>query len=360
MSLRVNSITAQLGRLSFDISRTTARFYSSTKKGEQENPGFPRGHGEKIWIFHHFVAGHTAYSFQPVLRATRALRQILVSTRKLKPSKLRKDYWRPLAMIQFPTGCGVVGRSVYQRLRECKTLHQLAWGDEDIFTDTKHLKRHQRAKIINDQMENTVADVAAVLAGTGKGNRMWMDSEEFKKLVAEMEAYEKRQKHRESVKELEKQKEEEKKKEKKKAKEQQEVKTEEDGAEVKEKQEVKTEGVSAEALQKQVEEKTASAEASDEEPVEIPGTGGKSLCRTTIWWMNDIDKNHAKHWTPNVSHELFEDAVLMRIRDDEAPKEEPKDESKDESTGDPKETKSEDAEVAAENSPQKEAKARAP
>ncbi|KAI0840591.1 transcriptional regulation of mitochondrial recombination-domain-containing protein [Hypoxylon sp. FL0890] len=194
MALRVNSITAQLARLSLGISRTSVRF-SHTDKAEEkrrkelERSQFPPHHGEKIWIFNHFLDGMTVYSHSPVVKANKSLRQIPFNGKKLKPRKLRKDYWRPLAMIQFPEGYGEVGRSVFQRLRECKTLHELAWGDDMFYDkDGKPLSKHERGKKLNDQKANTIADMAAILGGRGKGNKIWMPVTENPEELANLEA----------------------------------------------------------------------------------------------------------------------------------------------------------------------------
>ncbi|XXH04761.1 hypothetical protein Hte_011183 [Hypoxylon texense] len=183
MALRPNSITAQLAKLSLGIRRASIRFSSSSTRTKEEKrqrelkaSQFPPHHGEKIWIFNHFLDGMTVYTHNSVMKANKALRQIPFNGKKLRPSKLRKDYWRPMAMIQFPEGCGDVGRSVYQRLRECKKLHELSWGDElfyEVGDVRRPLTKHERGKRLNDQKANTVADVAAVLGGVGKGSRIW-------------------------------------------------------------------------------------------------------------------------------------------------------------------------------------------
>ena len=82
---------------------------------------------------------------------------------------MRRDYWRPLAMIELPEGYGEVGRSLYQRLRECKTLHELAWGDEMYHDDKtgRLLTRSERGRKLKDQKPYIVADIAAVLGGIG-------------------------------------------------------------------------------------------------------------------------------------------------------------------------------------------------
>ncbi|KAI2630913.1 hypothetical protein GGR54DRAFT_627985 [Hypoxylon sp. NC1633] len=184
MALRVNSIAAQLGKLSLGISRTTVRFKSSLSPEERHEKYMKHqreiakaqqrpDHGEKIWIHTHFLNGMTVYSLDRILNSRKALRQIPYNGKKLKPVKLRKDYWRPLAMIQFPEGQAEVGRNVYMLMRECKTLHELSWGDNMFYDeDGKPLTKHERGEKINSQKANTIADMAAVLGGRGKGNKM--------------------------------------------------------------------------------------------------------------------------------------------------------------------------------------------
>ncbi|KAI1661757.1 transcriptional regulation of mitochondrial recombination-domain-containing protein [Daldinia decipiens] len=191
MALRVNSITVQFTRLPLGISWTGLRFKSSTSNREKELAAstFAKHHGEKIWIYSHILEGMTVYSHRPVLKANKALRQLSFNGKKLKPSKFRRDYWRPFAMIQFPEGLGNVGQNVYQRLRECKKLHELSW-DNDMFYDKegKPLTKHERGSKINDQKTNTVADIAAVLGGLGKGNLIWMTVSQDPKILANLEA----------------------------------------------------------------------------------------------------------------------------------------------------------------------------
>ncbi|KAK5627711.1 hypothetical protein RRF57_003426 [Xylaria bambusicola] len=72
MALRINPITAQLGKLSIGstTSRTGIRLASTTRrrKGERIEPSFLPGHGEKIYVFNHFRDGMTVYSHDPVLK----------------------------------------------------------------------------------------------------------------------------------------------------------------------------------------------------------------------------------------------------------------------------------------------------
>lgn len=97
------------------------------------------------------------------------MRQIPFNGKKLKPAALRKDYWRPMAVIQFPEGQGEVGRSVFQKMREFRKRHELQWENEEYYK----LSKQERGVELNDQRANTVADIAAVLGGAGKGNKIW-------------------------------------------------------------------------------------------------------------------------------------------------------------------------------------------
>ncbi|KAK8089407.1 hypothetical protein PG997_004368 [Apiospora hydei] len=194
----LRSITEQLGRLSVSISRaasarqastsTATATTATTKKRKDVIPTkFEPGHGEKIWIFTNFISGLTVYSHNPVLKANRALRQIPFNGKKLKPSKLRKDYWRPMAMIQFPEGQGHIGRSVYHIMREFRMRHDLGWEDSMIHDQAsgRMLTRHERGQKLNGmQKPNAIADIAAALSGLGKGNKMWQPAAEGVETVA--------------------------------------------------------------------------------------------------------------------------------------------------------------------------------
>jgi hypothetical protein len=153
-----------------------------------------------------------------------------------------------MAMIQFPEGQGEVGRSVYQRLRECKKLHEYSWPDSLLFDETskRTLTKRERGHRLNDQRANTVADIAAVLGGLGKGNKI---------VVSTADA---------------------------------------------------TEGESRDASV--TGEGQAQTQAQGEELVKTED--GKTLVQATVWWSNALDRNYAKAWPKNVRHELFEEAVL--------------------------------------------------
>jgi hypothetical protein len=123
------------------------------------------------------------------------LKQLPFNGKKTKPAKLRKDYWSPIATIEFPSGQGSVGRAVYQKLRELKHLHEVAWDEdvryktEDEYTkeDKKRVQKamengksnyrvlrtvKERGWALNAQKKNAIADMAVVLAGRGPGNKI--------------------------------------------------------------------------------------------------------------------------------------------------------------------------------------------
>lgn len=107
-----------------------------------------------------------------------------------------------MACIRFPPGQGSAGRSVYQKLRELKHLHEVAWSDEvrykrpDQYTsqDKERIEekkamgiqhrpprsRQERGVVLNAQKTNAIADMAAVLAGQGLGNKMLLNAEATK------------------------------------------------------------------------------------------------------------------------------------------------------------------------------------
>ncbi|AEO58098.1 hypothetical protein MYCTH_2305170 [Thermothelomyces thermophilus ATCC 42464] len=147
---------------------------ATTREQRFSRPGYrpravpPPGHAERIWVYNHILDNLTVYSLTQEMNPTKAFRQFAFTGKKLVPSKLRKDYWRPLAVIEFGEGKGDVGRSVFQKLRELKKRHLLEWEDPALL----QMSRRERGRALNDQRGTFVADLAAVLAGRGKGNLM--------------------------------------------------------------------------------------------------------------------------------------------------------------------------------------------
>lgn len=123
------------------------------------------------------------------------LKQLPFNGKKTKPAKLRKDYWSPMAIIDLGKGQGSVGRSVFQKLRELKHLHEVSWGDEIRLKSEKEFTKADKKKIadelekgnpdfrpwrsikqrgwaLNAQKKNAIADMATVLGGAGPGNKL--------------------------------------------------------------------------------------------------------------------------------------------------------------------------------------------
>jgi hypothetical protein len=106
------------------------------------------------------------------------MRQIPFVVKKTKANNLRRDYWKQLCVIKFPEGRGDVGLSAYQRLREFRRRHELDWNDSLYLEHDQEtgkpraLTRLERGRKILAQKENTIADMAVVLAGAGRGTRM--------------------------------------------------------------------------------------------------------------------------------------------------------------------------------------------
>ncbi|KAK3996010.1 transcriptional regulation of mitochondrial recombination-domain-containing protein [Cladorrhinum sp. PSN332] len=150
-------------------------------KRHEQDKGHPTGHGEKIWIYNHIVANHVVFSFTPDLRTNKALRQFPYTGKKLVPTTLRKDYWRPMAVVEFARGKGNVGRSVYAKCRELKKRHELEWEDESLL----NMSREERGKELGDMRGEVVADLAHVLGGNGKGNRVLIEARQKKEKEAD-------------------------------------------------------------------------------------------------------------------------------------------------------------------------------
>ncbi|KAH0597143.1 hypothetical protein MHUMG1_05453 [Metarhizium humberi] len=180
----------RLGQWSSIVRTCLRQVHTGRGKGSQG----PEGHGEKIWVFRHRRSDQIIYSFDERLDGFHALKQLPFNGKKTKPAKLRKDYWSPMALIQFPEGQGAVGRSVYQKLRELKHLHEVSWTDEFRYKSPQEFTAADKKKIaqekasgngykpvrskaergiaLNAQKTNSIADMAAVLAGHGNGNEI--------------------------------------------------------------------------------------------------------------------------------------------------------------------------------------------
>jgi hypothetical protein len=170
------------------------------------------------------------------------------------PAKLRKDYWTKFAVIAFGPGKGPVGRTVFRGLRELKKRHELEWEDPERLLK---MSKKERGRALNDQRGNAVADIAALLAGAGKGNFMVVDDDVHN----------------------------------------QEPKKEEDGK-------------AGNGGKRKKQDKKAPLLEGDFETVEVKrpmqGEGGGEktvrLHTATVYWANEQDKFYAQSWTENVTH----------------------------------------------------------
>ncbi|KAH8782924.1 transcriptional regulation of mitochondrial recombination-domain-containing protein [Diaporthe sp. PMI_573] len=169
------SVVGILGRLSTGVSRVSIRHGHTTPKRKQPRhhlTGFKVGLGERIWVHHHIARGMIIYTHDPELPrdSHKGLSQIPFTVKKQKPAELRRDYWQPLCLIEVPKGLGVVGRNVMQKLREFRHRHELEWGWQA--DELASVSRRERGELIHNQKSNAIADIAAVLAGAGRGNKI--------------------------------------------------------------------------------------------------------------------------------------------------------------------------------------------
>ncbi|KAJ0309135.1 hypothetical protein COL5a_001255 [Colletotrichum fioriniae] len=329
----MNSVPVfRFSKLSFGVARTSIRHghtRSRRRTPQHELTNFEPGHGEQIWVWSHLTSNQVIYSHTKQLESHRALKQLPFNGKKSKPAKLRRDYWAPLALIQLPAGAGAAGQSVFQKLREFRRMHELAWEDDLLYREkrTELLKpkaikpwgvkknaavaavddvkysvagktedapatedtepaatpedlvrvrkivrnRHERSLALNDQRANSIADMAAVLAGFGRGNRLVVSSREKKAVLEEGKPLEGRKWSKAPP--------------------------------------AKTEIVTSQSGGEEVEGATKTP-AVDE------------LLPATIYWANEDDRNFAQEWSGNVTHDLFQDAKALLEENQLDPEEE--------------------------------------
>jgi hypothetical protein len=137
---------------------------------------------------------------------------------------------------------------VFQKLRELQKRHALEWEDDALL----QMSWRERGEALNDQRGNFVADLAAILAGQGKGNRVALAEGEGarggKGWVGKV--------------------------------------TEGEGARSREVEKV-VQGVVEVEVQ-------AAAEGEEKKKVR--------LHQATVYWANEQDKYYAEEWTDNVVH----------------------------------------------------------
>ncbi|OLN87822.1 hypothetical protein CCHL11_00530 [Colletotrichum chlorophyti] len=268
----MNSVAVfRLSQLSIGVSRTSIRHGSTLPRRRVPQPEltkFEPGHGEQIWVYSHLTSNQIIYSHSKQLDSNRAHKQLPFNGKKTKPAKLRRDYWEPMALIQLPPGAGAAGQAVFQKLREFRRLHELCWDDSLLYeTRTnpagearkRYRNRQQRGFALNDQRANSIADMAAVLSGAGRGNRLFVSAREKTELLEQGKPLV-------GVK----------------------------WAKLKEASEARFAAKSAGATA------AAAAKGGADENVR------DELLPATIFWVNETDRNFAEKWSDNVTHDLFE------------------------------------------------------
>ncbi|KAJ0160311.1 hypothetical protein CTA2_8189 [Colletotrichum tanaceti] len=279
----MNSVSVfRFSQLSFGVSRTSIRhghFLRSRHRAHRapqlELTNFEPGHGEQIWVYSHLTSNQVIYSHTKQLDSNRALRQLPFNGKKTKPAKLRRDYWKPMALIQLPSGAGAAGQSVFQKLREFRRLHELCWDESIRFTKntdtstgvtkTRVRNRFERGVALNDQRANSIADMAAVLAGAGRGSRLLVSPQEKKTVLEEGKTLV--------------------------------------GRKWSQKPPPPTATVAAGEGNGEGEDASNIVESPEE------------LLPATIYWANEADRNFAERWSDNVTHDVFDDVKALLAED---------------------------------------------
>lgn len=195
-------------------------------------------------------------------------------------------------MIQFDAGQGVVGRNVFQKLREFRKLHELQWGWQA--KEFKKLNKYDRGERIHNQKPNAVADIAAVLSGAGRGNLMWTKEAEPIARVEEATASDAVKEGEGSV----------------AATAQSTSKPESTNAQaeaISEDPDTAEVALSTTPAAPAQADETAVAKAPKVEKKkakEVAPSAPKRLLKATVYWANDMDLEWARKWSDNVIHEL--------------------------------------------------------
>lgn len=193
-----------------------------------------------------------------------------------------------MCVIQFPKGLGEVGRRVFHNLRELRAAHELEWDwQADAFKD---MTRQERGAHILNQKANSVADIAAVLRGYGRGNLMRIKEPE--------ETRKPKYKAIKTAKEVVKS---DPAKESKSA-----VETGNETPMSEEEPLVTATEQAATAVSASLPEATNEANAANDKTSATEKndklSSPKRLHNVIIYWANDADKHWARSWTDNVEH----------------------------------------------------------
>lgn len=150
-----------------------------------------------------------------------------------------------------------------QKLREFRHRHELEWGWQAEELASK--SRRDRGVLIHNQRSNAVADIAAVLAGAGRGNKMWTADT----AAAEAET---------------------------------EAASEEAAAESQPAGAAAPENIDETTAADGSSKKSKSKAKAKSKAVEA--TAPKTLVKANIYWSNDADQHWASEWTENVTHSV--------------------------------------------------------
>ncbi|KAF2140559.1 uncharacterized protein K452DRAFT_288640 [Aplosporella prunicola CBS 121167] len=155
-------------------------------------------HGRHIFIYSNIRTNQVIYSLNRSLNNHSSLQQLVYAGKKTVPASLRKDVWRPLATVTFPSP--TQGMTAYNLLLQFRKLHEMHWDTGEYpmlppdvqkkLKETGNLPtRKERAKVIMDQKANTVADLAAVLEKQNQvGEKQRAELERKSESAAKLEA----------------------------------------------------------------------------------------------------------------------------------------------------------------------------
>ncbi|KAK8209362.1 transcriptional regulation of mitochondrial recombination-domain-containing protein [Phyllosticta capitalensis] len=129
----------------------------------------------QVFVYCNFRTNQTLYSLNERVLRHSHLKQLHYAGKKTLPAKLRKDVWRPLAVVTLPFE--KQARDAYQKLVDFKKLHELYWDQNEakdwgVLPEEKQKElvgrkvmpnKKERAKIIMDQKANSIADIAKVM-----------------------------------------------------------------------------------------------------------------------------------------------------------------------------------------------------
>ncbi|KAF2397872.1 hypothetical protein EJ06DRAFT_550834 [Trichodelitschia bisporula] len=123
-------------------------------------------HGQAIYLYTHIHTNQVVYSLTRAMDNTRTLKQLTFYGKKTVPAALRRDVWRPYAVVSLPRALQPVGLSTYHYLREFRTLRDYCWTwtpPPDSEHPTALPSRKDRSRWLMDQRATSVADLAAAL-----------------------------------------------------------------------------------------------------------------------------------------------------------------------------------------------------